>query len=157
MKFTLLVTAFLFTIGSYAQDFNWNYEYNKENVVTSALEGKWSNENIEITCEFVNDSTVLPIIPKKYHEFFLDKTVYQAGYFNITMDDDDVTHKNIYVIIVLNGNPCLVYFRERKGVPYDDFESNYLFVSIGKSKQEDVLHLGGDFNNQAFRPFKRIE
>jgi hypothetical protein len=47
--------------------------------------------------------------------------------------------------------------REKNGNPMGDGESFNLVIAPAKEKGQDLLFIGGDFNNQAFAAFERAK
>lgn len=151
--------------GSYQANFalkrkTLNYNYSKENVVATHLVGTWAFDKkgaksltknttslMELKVEM--DSSIVENIPYKFNEFLDGKTVYLAG--KITLNKESFP----FILIELSGNPHLVYFKEKNGKQMENLESFNLFVAAGDTPKMDILFIGGDFNNQAFFPFKR--
>jgi len=134
----------------------------KENVVASRLIGKWKthislserllgNAAREETIVFAKDAAIAANVPDKYSEFLKTKQVYLAG----VMTRNGKTYP--FILTDYNGNPYLFYFRERDGNPMGDGESFNLVVAPAKDKGKDLLFIGGDFNNQPFSAFERME
>jgi hypothetical protein len=132
----------------------------KDNVVSSRLEGSWEvhaaistrlGRNRGTTVEFKADSKVVETIPEKYEKFLADKTIYLAG----TMKRNKTVHA--FILIEMKGNPHVVYFRERDGDPLGDAESFNVVLAVAKDKPSDLLFIGGDFNNQPFTAYERSE
>ena len=62
--------------------------------------------------------------------------------------------ENPFVLTELNGNPHIVYYRGP--LDYLDGESfNVMLAKSDVSKSNDILFIGGDFNNQGFSAWKR--
>ncbi len=141
------------------------FKPNKENVVSSRLEGRWqvnkamsnrlsarlADSNQGKTIEFHADEKVVAKIPGKYEKFLADKTIYMAG----TMKSG----KNEYPFILIEhtGNPHIVIFRERDGKPLGDAESFNVMLAVAEKTSNDLLFVGGDFNNQPFYALERAE
>ena len=53
----------------------------------------------------------------------------------------------------LPGHWCFQYFREANGDPRGDAESFNLILAPGKETQNDLLFIGGDFDNQPFAEY----
>lgn len=182
MKQILLLAFSLTLIKASAQNTNPVYKYNKQNVVASKLIGTWKLDvsmttNLcktedkdqmdlrdkkskkekekqptqEMTIEIKADSTVVQTIPASYNEILKNKEIYLAGTF--TMKDK----KYPFILIELEGNMQLVWFRERDGASMGDSESFIVTIAAAKDKTNDLLFTGGDFNNQPFKAFKRIK
>jgi len=139
---------------------------NKENVVASRLEGKWVVEP-KLTqrlyghprasfppgdeVEFVSDPAVAGKFPERYDKPLKGRPIYMAG----TMKVKGAAHQ--FILIEFNGNPLLVFLREKDGDPMGDGESFILMLAVAKNRTDDLLLTGGDFNNQAFSAFERAE
>ena len=134
----------------------------KENVVGSRLIGKWKthaslserlqgNAGREETVVFVEDKTVAAKVPDRYTEALKQKPVYLAG----IMTRNGKAHP--FILTEYNGNPYVFYFREKNGDPMGDGESFNLVIAPAKDKGKDLLFIGGDFNNQPFCAFERVE
>lgn len=137
----------------------------KENVVASRLEGTWIPEKTltkrllgsqrtdpegpmgQIT--FKVDPAVAGKVPEKYGEFLAERQIYLAG----DMTSRGKAHP--FLLIVNKGNPHIVYFREREGDPMGDAESFNVMLAPASRKENDLLFIGGDFNNQPFRAYER--
>ncbi len=143
-------------------------EPDKENVVAGRLEGKWKL-NAELTArlfdaktaesmaknsyEFRSDPTVAAKIPEKYNDFLKDKQVYMAGTFKSGRGDGQ---ERPFLLVSHKGNPHLVYFRPTRDDPLGDAESFNLVIVPAKDKANDLLFVGGDFNNQPFAAYDRV-
>lgn len=143
-------------------------EPDKENVVASRLEGKWKL-NAELTArlfdaqraesmskdsyEFRPDPTVAATVPEKYSEFFKDKQVYMAGTFKSSRGGGQ---EQPFILVSHKGNPHLVYFRPKGEDPMGDAESFNLVIVPAKDRANDLLFVGGDFNNQPFAAYDRV-
>lgn len=130
----------------------------KDNVVASRLEGRWKvNAGISTRLgrnrggilEFNANHKVVAKIPQKYNEFLADRTIYMAG----TMIRDETAHG--FILIQHKGNPHVVYFRERDGDPFGDAESFNVMLAVAEDTANDLLFVGGDFNNQPFTAYER--
>jgi len=131
----------------------------KNNVVSSRLEGRWEvNAAINTrlgghrggVLEFKADRKVVDTIPEKYEKFLAGKAIYMAG----TVKWNETVHP--FILIELKGNPHVVYFRERDGDPLGDAESFNVMLAVAKDKPNDLLFVGGDFNNQPFAAYERF-
>lgn len=61
--------------------------------------------------------------------------------------------KHPFALVNWRGNPHIFLYREVNG--RDDFESGNLMLARDKNGNNDLLFVGGDFNNETFRAFKR--
>lgn len=138
----------------------------KENVVATQLIGEWEfdadiNEMLGLepnatalnaTVRFEEDPRVLDNIPEKHTKGFLkDKTVYLSGRMKNSQEDWP------FILIEHNGNPHVIIFLPSQGDPYGNGESFNLMMVRGADKSRDRLFIGGDFNNQPFAAFKRVD
>ncbi|MDX1565794.1 MAG: hypothetical protein R3236_10325 [Phycisphaeraceae bacterium] len=136
----------------------------KENVVASRLIGTWKTDAAlskrlrgrAMPVEkimFTEDAAVAEKVPDRYAKRFKEqkKRVYLSG----TMVQGDKVYP--FLLIEHNGNPHLLYFREKNGDPMGDGESFNLSIARAADKKDDILFIGGDFNNQPFTAYKRVE
>jgi hypothetical protein len=134
----------------------------KENVVASRLIGKWKTHSSlsrrlqghpvrEETIEFSKNMSVAAKVPPEYSEFLKNKQVYLAG----VMTRNQTACP--FILTEYNGNPYLFYFREKDGNPMGDGESMNLVITPAKEEEQDLLFIGGDFNNQPFFAFERVK
>ena len=65
--------------------------------------------------------------------------------------------KHPFILTTFQGNPHVFYFRERGGDPYGDSESFNVMLAPAKERKNDLLFVGGDFNNQPFVAYARSE
>ena len=130
----------------------------RNNVVSSRLEGPWKihaaistrlGRNRGGALEIKSDSRVVDTIPEKYETFLTDKTIYMAG----TMKWDETVYP--FILIEVKGNPHVVYFRKRADNPPGDSESFNVVPAVAREKPNDLLFVGGDFNNQPFTAYER--
>lgn len=144
-------------------------ESNQENVVASRLEGRWTlNDAISTRLdtrldsrmigifgdgdilEFKADSTVLTQISETYKDELADLTIYMAG---------KMTFKRIivapFILVQHNGNPHVIILGERDGNLVGE-ESFIVMLAVAEETANDLLLLGGDFNNQPFIAFDRL-
>lgn len=156
----ILATIFFFSITKFA--FGQGEKIlkclnNEQNVVASVIDGHWKEKKVKYDYQFKfsNDTTVLKIISKKYYKMLSNYKIYHAGYMEFKNGDQVKIHP--YFLTEMNGNPHLMYFRERDGNPIGDAESFNLFIAKGESRKDDRLFVGGDFNNQPFFEFERTK
>jgi len=140
----------------------------KENVVASRLEGNWvmhvaltkrllsrdiSREELRRNgrLAFKLDAAVAEKIPAKYDEFLAKKQIYAAGIMTRQQKE------HAFLLIENSGNPHIVYFREDKDEPMGDAESFNVMLAPAKEPINDLLFVGGDFNNQPFKAYERAK
>ncbi len=138
----------------------------KENVVAGRLTGKWKAhlsltqrltgsanpvgaESPAGSMSFASDDSIAGKIPAMFAEFFMDKTIYMAGTMNYRGADYP------FILIEHKGNPHIAWFRERDGNPMGDAESFNVMLTAAKDTKNDLLFIGGDFNNQPFTAYER--
>ena len=130
----------------------------KENVVASRLVGNWEPDaeltkrlggNAPGTVAFKSDLNVATKVPDKYEKFLKDKQIFLAGTMTLRGKDQP------FVLIEMKGNPYVVWFREQGGDPFGDAESFNVMMAAAKETANDLLFIGGDFNNQPFAAYKR--
>ena len=155
MKKLSTVLLLLITVLGYSQnDAVLKLTETKENVVASAIDGSWKPKDAEreFTIEFTKNVDVLKMLSKKYYKDFTAYKIYHAGYMKINEKGKTTTHP--FLLTSIDGNPHLVFFRERDGNPIGDAESFILFIA--RTKDGDRLFTGGDFNNESFVEYERI-
>jgi hypothetical protein len=134
-------------------------EADKENVVSSKLEGTWEPDD-ELTrrlggsskgrISFTSDANVAAKIPAKYDDYLKGKRIYMAGVMTLKQVDHP------FILIEHKGNPYVVYFRKRGEDPLGDAESFNVGAAVAKDTKNDLLFVGGDFNNQPFSAYRRV-
>lgn len=157
------LAAFAFFTALVGAKVSWaqlHVQAEMENVVASKLDGQWEPD-AELTkrlggrdsgkVTFKNDGAVAGKIPAKYEQFLKSKQVFMSGV--MVRKEKDYP----FVLVEHKGNPYLVYFRERDGEPLGDAESFNVMLAAGKDKQDDLLFIGGDFNNQPFSAYRRVK
>lgn len=158
----LLGTLFVIAVGC-----AWaaKVQADKENVTASRLAGNWilhtdlttrlegKKPEAKVKYKFTSDDNVAPTVPEKYGKFLKDLTIYMSGWMEITRGEK--TEKYPFILVNLKGNPHVVYFRPREGDAMGDGESFNLMLAPAKAKPNDLLFIGGDFNNQPFRAYER--
>jgi hypothetical protein len=162
LSLTLASIVFAANAGTAAE---LSVEADKENVVSSRLEGDWQLHGAltqRLTGEaksrpgslsFTSDPSVAGKIPDKYAKVFAERTmkIYLAGYVNF----DGKNHP--FVVTNVHGNPHVLFWLERDGDPFGNGESFIVMLTVAKDKQHDLLFVGGDFNNQPFSAFERVK
>lgn len=158
--FPVLMVTVLLTVFATAAWAALGVKADKDNVVGSRLEGRWRCEDAltkRLTARnkprgniaFKSDPKVAHEIPEKYETFLAKKQIYMSG----IMTSRGKSHP--FVLIEHKGNPHVVYFRERDGDPMGDAESFNVMLAVARNKQNDLLFIGGDFNNQPFSAYER--
>ena len=97
---------------------------------------------------------MLRIIKRLFFTFQIIKDTEKS---EVKIEKDSKKIKQPFILTEFNGNPHLVWFRDRNNEALEDAESFNLFIAKGETKKDDILFIGGDFNNQAFHSYKRIE
>ena len=146
-------------------------ETDKENVVASRLEGGWHLHN-DLTkrltgdaepqpgelpfrgqMRFDSDQSVAGKVPGKYARVLTERKmkIYMAGYIT------SAGKAYPFVLTNIHGNPHVLFWLERDGDPFGNVESFNIMLTVAKDKQNDLLFVGGDFNNQPFSAFERAD
>lgn len=141
----------------------------EENVVSSRLEGSWEVDEAltkrltgkkevkgehdvsEVT--FEADDEVFAKLPEKFKGFMeKEKTpVYMCGWMSAG------PIRGPFFLVELRGNPHVLFFLEADGDPFGNPESFNVMLAVGKEQSQDLLFIGGDFNNQPFAAFGRAK
>lgn len=154
----LLLSSLLAHLVS-AQQPTLKVEAEPQNVVASRLVGSWRADDAlcqrlgtkapAATLAFRSDESWLGNIPARMQNRLKDRRIYWAG--TMTLRGTDYPS----LLIEIHGNPHVVYFRERDGNPMGDTESFNLALAPGAKSEQDLLLVGGDFNNQPFAAYAR--
>lgn len=162
LRFLALAAPLLVAAAAVVQGLRVQPE--KGQVVSSHLEGVWTIDSQLSTrlgaresmtrLEFKVDASVLDGVPEELAAHFKELRIYQAGLLTMTEASGSVS-KYPYALVVLGGNNHVVMFRSRDGGGLDDTESALVSIASGKSRAQDLLFVGGDFDNQPFTPFQR--
>ena len=116
--------------------------------LTARLRGREPKESADVLA-FRSAPEIASHVPAEIEKALDGKSIFMAG----IMTRKEKEHP--FVLIEMNGNPHLVYFRERDGDPYGDAESFILSIAPGHASAADLLFIGGDFNNQPFDAWHR--
>jgi hypothetical protein len=161
MNTTFALSLLIVTILGFSAELA--VEPDEENVVASRLLGTWIPDNALgarlgtragfSQVRFDRDDSVAKLVSAKHGEALRDHQVFLAG--NARFEAEGMEEVWPFVLISLHGNPHLMLFQERGGDPVGDSESCNLFVVPAKEQANDLLLIGGDFNNGPFRAFRR--
>lgn len=170
MKFVATVVAIFSILSCSALCFaELKVEADKENVVASRLEGSWckdaslserlngkklAEQSTQPVISFKSDPAMLSKLPVKFEQFLKDKKIYMAGICTFHREKDE---EHIFLLIEHRGNPHVVWFKEKDGDPNGHPESWNVSVAPANDKENDLLLIGGDFNNESFKPFRRVK
>jgi hypothetical protein len=140
----------------------------KDNVVGSRLAGTWEADaeltkrlagNAAAAITFASDESIAAKVPAKFETFLSGKSVYLAG--TMTFKESPAGPGAVltanFLLIEHKGNPHLVYFLPKDGDPFGNAESMNVMLAVAKDTSNDLLFLGGDFNNQPFAAYKRVK
>jgi hypothetical protein len=136
-------------------------EWEPNAVLTTRLGGRalaggapGSDDRVGGRVVFKSDSSVAGRIPAAMATVMLREEpalqVYLAG--TVTFGGRD----HPFLLITIKGNTQMLYFRPRGGDPYGDGESFILSLAPAKEPMNDLLFIGGDFNNQPFSAYQRV-
>ena len=140
-------------------------EQDKENVVASRIEGNWqTHESLSqrltgkanphrTKLTFTSDPSVASKVPEEYAKFFTENEmkIYMAG--NVQIDEN----KCPFILTHMKGIPHVFFWLEKDGKEFGNGESFNVMLAVAKDNQNDLLFVGGDFNNQAFSAYARIK
>ena len=136
-------------------------EPDAQSVTANKLHGRWKLDaeltkrlggTQEVTTlEFVRDDKIVPGLPDQIVAKLARLKILAAG----TMRLRDQSYP--FLLVTLNGNTQVVYFRARGGNPVGDAESAIVTVASAADRQMDLLFVGGDFANEPFKAFTRDE
>ncbi len=159
----LFALALLAPLG-WAMTFGIRVEPDENNIAAGRLAGVWEPDaalcerlgvKVRTTrIEFVLDDSFLDSIPAEVSKYLDGMRMYEAG--RMTWHEKSGPSTSPYLLTTFAGNPHLVSFRERDGVPLGDIESCNLMIIPAKEHAQDVLFMGGDSANEPFRPFRRV-
>lgn len=153
---------------------------NAENVVASRLEGTWvtapalneqlgGGSEMHESLAFKGDKApaFLTRLPEKIaSQLAKHGPIYLAGTLTIRLrqpiqevrsDPASAWQEREFpfLLLTMNGNPHVVYFRPRDGDPLGDAESFNVALAPAKDPKNDLLFTGGDFNNQGYSALRR--
>jgi hypothetical protein len=136
----------------------------KNQVVSSRLAGAWEpdpalGERLGTKAhmerlEFTPDESVLATIPAELTEKITADRIYQAGVLRFVEKGEE--RRMPYLLIVRGGNSMVCMYPSRGGQGLDDGESMLLTVVPARDTVADLLFLGGDFNNEPFKAYRRV-
>lgn len=137
----------------------------KENVVSSRLEGEWvvdepvtsrlgGRSRVEEAGEapvlaFRGDAGVAERLLARHADVLRELTIYQAGVMLLG------GREYPFLVSEVNGNPHVLYFRPRGEDAIADGESFIVMLAVAADRRNDLLLIGGDFNNQPFSAYRR--
>merc|ERR1712098_335070 len=136
-----------------------------ENVVSTQLEGHWV-ENIELNqiltngaslvkeFKFYKNESIAHLIPEEECMELSGRHIYMIGQCTTIYDDGRSDLLLPFVLTSVSGNPRLEYYYFYDDASYND-ESFNLMMARAADSSNDILFVGGDFNNQEFYAFKR--
>jgi hypothetical protein len=140
-----------------------------ENVVGSRLEGDWEvdleltkrltgkekvrGENPMDLVSFESADGVVERIPQKYKDFLSkdEVKVYMSGWMNFG------DNRCPFILVSMSGNPHVFFFLKEGEDEFGNGESFNVMLAVGKGRKDDLLFIGGDFNNQPFSAYTRPE
>jgi len=95
------------------------------------------------------------MIPEKYCKFFhnaaTESPIYMAGFFSYGENEEPWTTYPM-VLTTLHGNPKIAFWRDN----WTDTESFNIMLARSSDESQDMLFVGGDFNNQPFSAWNRL-
>ena len=155
---------------AYAQPEAMVITADKENVVSSRLEGTWALQ-IDLTAalqnqtpeayaeesrvpkrvEFKKDDKVVGQLPADMVKVFSEngQPIYMSGWMKL------MGQKAPFVLTSFHGNPHLVFWEAKDDNLFANPESFNLALATAAETKDDLLLIGGDHNNQPFVAMKR--
>ena len=138
-----------------------------ENVVGTQLAGDWKI-NVDLTAQlwpdyltwvkvtavsFTDNPSIVDMLPEEDCGSWMNDfgQLFMAGEMTFTMEEETLTFP--YVLGSSSGNPHLVYWTDQM----TDAESFNLMIARAEDRNMDLLFIGGDFNNQPFSAWTRME
>jgi hypothetical protein len=144
-------------------------EPDKENVVASRLEGTWrphaalterltgqhvvaGGESPYGELAFKNDPSLAEQLPEKYVKALAERNarIYMAG--TMLFRGKELP----FYLINVSGNPHVLFFLEQDGDRFGNGESFNVALAPAEERRNDLLFVGGDFNNEPFKAFERV-
>ncbi len=135
----------------------------EQNVVAARLAGEWvPDEEIgarlgtkpRTNITFEVDAGALDRVPARLTKGLSDRQLFLAGTVRTTSSEKP-PKESVFVLVTSGGNPHLIYYRSRHGGEIDDAESSIVNLVPASDSKNDMLFMGGDFNNEPFRAWKR--
>lgn len=141
----------------------------QNHVVASRLEGVWvadaelckrlGSRSGNGHVEFRSDPAVLDALPPKLTSA-MEKSlgefrIWMAG--TVTFVEGERTMRGPFLLTTHTGNTSVVFFRSVEGQELDDAESGIVALAPARDRKNDILFMGGDFNNEPFRALRRAE
>merc|ERR1719348_2850161 len=138
-----------------------------ENVVGTQLAGDWAinldlttqlwpdyQDWVEVTAvSFTDNPSIVDMLPEEDCGSWMNDfgQLFMGGEMTFTMEEETLTFP--YILGSSSGNPHLVYWT----VQMTDAESFNLMIARAEDKDKDMLFIGGDFNNQPFTAWSRMD
>lgn len=161
----LLLPPIVLLLAQLANAADLKVQPDKENVVASRLEGNWT-ASAKLTerltgkasaaiapISFKSDPSIAAKVPEEYAKFFAERRmqVYLAGYAHFRGKNHP------FVLTQLRGNPHVFFWMEKDDDPFGNGTSFNVMLAVAKDRQDDLLFIGGDFNNQSFSALERTK
>jgi hypothetical protein len=162
---TAIILLFAFSISLLKAD-DLKFTKDKENVVSSRLSGSWIIEgalNLRLTGKdevkdlkkvtFVGDDSVFDRLPGKYKKFLIKEqaSVFMTGWMTFGKQ------KCPFFLVERKGNPHILFFLKVGDNVFGNGESFNVMMAVAEETENDLLFIGGDFNNQPFRAYRRVK
>jgi len=104
--------------------------------------------------EFAPDEGVLAQIPAEVGEYIAKERIWQAGTVRYLERGEE--RRGPYALVTLTGNTIAMLYRSRGGEGIDDGEGCIVTLVPARETAQDLLFVGGDFNNEPFRAYRRV-
>ena len=141
----------------------------KDNVVSSRLSGSWvvdGDLNLKLTGKkaigggensmkkvtFESDDTVFARLPEEYRGRLEEQktTVFMSGWMTFGKN------RCPFFLLQLKGNPHVLFFLREGEEVFGNGESFNVMLAVAADTKNDLLFIGGDFNNQPFSAYHRV-
>ncbi len=170
-KIFLLVSVFVLVSPLAFSDVTLLSEEGMNNVVSSGLEGSWAlnheladkfytGDGMELLMwEFQKDISVLQRMNEKEAGKAISLRAYSVGNIALKVRLGDGTVKKegaLYAVIERSGNPMIALFNPNKKSGKGDWEFLTVMFAKARQKENDLLILGGD-HNEDVAVFKRVQ
>ena len=144
----------------------------KQNVVAGRIIGEWEvdvplttrlgggavrpagGEGTPARVSFRSDSTVAGQVPAAFVSAVTTRVPYFPVFASGRMSFEG--REVPFILTQLSGNPHILFWLERNGDRFGNAESFNVSIAAAKEPANDILFIGGDFNNQPFSAYKRV-
>ncbi|MFT7487201.1 MAG: hypothetical protein ACI9F9_003060 [Candidatus Paceibacteria bacterium] len=140
-------------------------EPDQNNISAGRLEGIWRSDpavstrlgldSKELTIEFQTEDRFMKSLSKQVSVQLNEQRIYETGLM-VTRQAGKLVSSSPYFLVSRSGDPYLLQLHAEDGVPLGGIDSTHVFVAPGRERHQDLLLLGGDINDEALRPYRRV-